>query len=192
MTTNVLPQLQAVESDLAAQEETLTARLEELREQLRGVRAVMPMFVGTATSTVEAPAPATGEAVETSPSVTILSVEEPTLEEAEQPAPQTKTKAKRKQATSKKKTDGRTASWQKYTRPGVKNESIPDAVKLILETQPKKDFKIAEVMDALFQEGMPKAQYLKARNRISNVLSGGVRAGDWHRGEKSTYRLSAA
>ena len=143
------------------------------------------------TSTVESPAPATEEIVETAPTTAIPSVEEPAPEEAEeQPAP--KAKANRKQATSKKKADGRTASWQKYTRPGVKNESIPDAVKLILETQPKKDFKIAEVMDALFQEGMPKAQYLKARNRISNVLSGGVRAGDWHRGERSTYRLTTA
>ena len=191
MSTTVLPQLREIESDLVTQEETLTARLEELREQLRGVRAVMPMFEGTDDATVEAPAPATEEAVETAPTTAIPSVEEPAPEEAEeQPAP--KAKAKRKQATSKKKADGRTASWQKYTRPGVKNESIPDAVKLILETQPKKDFKIAEVMDALFQEGMPKAQYLKARNRISNVLSGGVRAGDWHRGERSTYRLTAA
>ncbi len=190
MSTTVLPQLREIESDLVTQEEILTARLEELREQLRGVRAVMPMFEDAAAPTVEAPAPAAEESVETAPSAAIPSVEEPTPEEAEKPAP--KAKAKRKQTTSKKKADGRTASWQKYTRPGVKNESIPDAVKLILETQPKKDFKIAEVMDALFQEGMPKAQYLKARNRISNVLSGGVRAGDWHRGEKSTYRLSAA
>lgn len=188
MSTTVLPQLQAIASDLATQEETLTAKLQEIREQLRGVRAVMPMFEGAANSTVEAPEAATNEAAETSLPLDISPVEEPDLEEAEQPA--TKAKAKRKQATSKK-TDGRTASWQKYTRPGVKNESIPDAVRLILETQPKKDFKIAEVMDALFQEGMPKAQYLKARNRISNVLSGGVRAGDWHRGERSTYRLNA-
>ena len=191
MSTTVLPQLREIESDLVTQEETLTARLEALREQLRGVRAVMPMFEGMSTSTVEAPAPAAEESVETAPSAAIPSVEKPTPEEAEKPEP--KAKAKRKQTTSKKKNaDGRTASWQKYTRPGVKNESIPDAVKLILETQPKKDFKIAEVMDALFQEGMPKAQYLKARNRISNVLSGGVRAGDWHRGERSTYRMSAA
>lgn len=191
MSTTVLPQLREIESDLVTQEATLTARLEELREQLRGVRAVMPMFEGAATSTVAAPAPATEKAVETAPPAAVPSVEEPAPAEAEQPAP--KAKAKRKQATSKKKkSDGRAASWQKYTRPGVKNESIPDAVKLILETQPKKDFKIAEVMDALFQEGMPKAQYLKARNRISNVLSGGVRAGDWYRGEKSTYRLTAA
>ena len=189
MSTTVLPQLQAIASDLAAQEDTLTARLEELREQLRGVRAVMPMFEGAAAvPTVEAPAPVTEEAVETSLPPADSPEAEPAPEEATS-AP--KAKAKRKQATSKKK-DGRAASWQKYTRPGVKNESIPDAVRLILETQPKKDFKIAEVMDALFQEGMPKAQYLKARNRISNVLSGGVRAGDWHRGERSTYRLTAA
>lgn len=188
MPTSVLPQLQTIESDLAAQEETLTARLKELREQLKGVRAVMPMFEGTAVSTVEAPAPATDETAGTSPSPVTSPVEEPTPEE-EHPAPKAKTK--RKQATSKNKKDGRAASWQKYTRPGVKSESIPDAVRLILETQPEKDFKIVEVMDALFQEDMPKSQYLKARNRISNVLSGGVRAGDWHRGERSTYRLTA-
>ena len=191
MSTTVLPQLREIESDLVTQEENLTARLEELREQLRSVRAVMPMFEGTATaSTVEAPVPAIEEAVDTALPTITPPVEEPMLEEAEQPAPEAKTK--RKQATSKKKADGRTASWQKYMRPGVKNESIPDAVRLILETQPENDFKIAEVMDALFKEGMPKAQYLKARNRISNVLSGGVRAGDWHRGQRSTYRMSAA
>ena len=104
----------------------------------------------------------------------------------------TTAKKDKKSASKKKKKDGRTAAWQKYTRPGVKNESIPDAVKLILETQPSKSFKIAEVMDALFKENMPKAQYLKARNRVSNVLSGGVRAGDWHRGERSSYSMTAS
>jgi hypothetical protein len=104
-------------------------------------------------------------------------------------AAQKKTPAK---TASAKKTDGRTTSWQKYTRPGVKNESIPDAVKLILSTQPENDFKIVDVMSALFTEEMPKSQYLKARNRISNVLSGGVRAGDWYKGERGTYRMTAA
>lgn len=187
MPTTVLPQLQEIASELAAQEETLAARLQEVREQLRGVRAVMPMFEGATASTAAALAPATEEAVETSLPAAISPVEKPTAKAEEQSAP----KATRKQTASKKK-DGRAASWQKYTRPGVKNESIPDAVRLILETQPEKDFKIAEVMNALFQEGMPKAQYLKARNRISNVLSGGVHAGDWHRGERSTYRLTDA
>ncbi len=189
MSTTVLPQLQKIESDLATQEEALTARLQELREQLRGVRAVMPMFGGAATYAAETPIPVIEEAVEASLPTITPPIEEPVLK-AEQLAP--KAKAKRKQVTSKKKTDGRTATWQKYTRPGVKSESIPDAVRLILETQPERDFKIVEVMDALFQEGMPKAQHLKARNRTSNVLSGGDRAGDWHKDNRSTYRLKAA
>ncbi len=90
-----------------------------------------------------------------------------------------------------KKKDGRAASWQKYTRPGVKETSIPEAVRMVLETQPEKSFKIAEVMDALFNETMPKSQHLKARNRISNVLSGGVRSGEWYKGDRGTYRLSS-
>ena len=101
-------------------------------------------------------------------------------------------KATASKKTTAKKKDGRTASWQKYTRPGVKNESIPDAVRLILETQPENEFKIADVMTALFKDDMPKSQYLKARNRISNVLSGGVRAGDWYKGNRGTYRMTAA
>ena len=101
-------------------------------------------------------------------------------------------KATASKKTTAKKKDGRTASWQKYTRPGVKNESIPDAVRLILETQPENEFKIADVMSALFKDDMPKSQYLKARNRISNVLSGGVRAGDWYKGNRGTYRMTAA
>ena len=104
----------------------------------------------------------------------------------------TASKKKTTKKTTAKKKDGRTASWQKYTRPGVKNESIPDAVRLILETQPENEFKIADVMTALFKDDMPKSQYLKARNRISNVLSGGVRAGDWYKGNRGTYRMTAA
>ena len=108
------------------------------------------------------------------------------------PKKETAEKATASKKTATKKKDGRTASWQKYTRPGVKNESIPDAVRLILETQPENEFKIADVMTALFKDDMPKSQYLKARNRISNVLSGGVRAGDWYKGNRGTYRMTAA
>jgi hypothetical protein len=192
MSTHVLPQLQTIEAELVAQESQLNAQLAALREKLSGIRTVMPMFTGTAnavTSESQPPAPA---------------VAAPVASKAPAPAETKETKPKKtaqKKATVQKKTsaktapakklDGRTATWQKYTRPGVKNESIPDAVKLILSTQPKKNFKIVDVMTALFQENMPKAQNLKARNRISNVLSGGVRAGDWYKGEWGTYRMTA-
>lgn len=94
--------------------------------------------------------------------------------------------------TTKRQQDVLTASWQKYIRPEVKKESILDAVRVTLETQPNKEFNIAEVMDALFKEDMPKHQYLKARNRIANVLSEGVQAGDWCKGARGTYRITAA
>lgn len=203
MTQTVLPQLQAIEADLVSQESQLSDQLEALREKLKGIRAVIPMFSG-ASGTVEAATEAATEAASL--------LEEPLEEDSETDGSSAKreplkakskasTQAKTKKTdqkktadkkTADKKTDGRAADWQKYTRPGVKNQSIPDAVKLILATQPNKEFKIAEVMAALFVEDIPKAQYLKARNRVSNVLSGGVRAGDWHRGARSTYRMSAA
>ena len=169
------------------------------------------------TGLVEEAIPALDEPDEEAAVVEAPAVEEATVEEAPKATKTKATKTTAKKATAKKaavkkaapkketvakataskkttarKKDGRTASWQKYTRPGVKNESIPDAVRLILETQPENEFKIADVMSALFKDDMPKSQYLKARNRISNVLSGGVRAGDWYKGNRGTYRMTAA
>ena len=183
MTQTVLPQLQEIASDLASQEEAVAAQLEEIREKLNGVRAVLPLFEdGSYDASAVA---AVSETLVTS---------EPEGELA--PADVKKETKKAPKATSTKqkkggkKKDGRTASWQKYTRPGVKEKTIPEAVRFVLSTQPDKSFKIAEVMDALFKD-MPKTQYLKARNRISNVLSGGVRDGEWYKGDRGTYRLMA-
>ena len=189
---DVLSQLQAVDTELSAQEKQLTSQLAALQEKIKGIHTVIALYSaseeGSSEPATEVSAPVSAEPEETA------AVEKPT-ESAKPKAKKTtrkKTAKKVSTTSTKKKKDGRTAPWQKYTRPGVKNESLPDAVRLILETQPTKDFKIAEVMDALFKEGMPKNQYLKARNRISNVLSGGVRAGDWHKGERGSYRMTAA
>ena len=221
MPTTVLPQLQTIEAELALQQSQLEAQLTAIREKLNGLRAVMPIFEGTA-DTATTTAESGDTAVERTPKATkkkaakakkvptkkatakkattkkspakTTAVKKATATAKKSPAKTTA--AKKATATAKKATakkiDRRTSSWQKYTRPGVKNESIPDAVKLILETQPGNEFKIADVMTALFKEDMPKEQYLKARNRISNVLSGGVRSGDWHKGARGSYRLTAA
>lgn len=197
MSTTVLSTLQQVEAELAAQAEALEAQLQEVKNKLNGVRSVLSMFEGESGAVKATSAPTTAKATKASTrkaSAAKASTKKASTSKTEVKKTSTATKAKSKKpaSTKKKKQDGRTAAWQKYTRPGVKNESIPDAVKLILKTQPNKSFKIAEVMDALFKENMPKAQYLKARNRISNVLSGGVRAGDWYRGERSSYSLTAS
>lgn len=191
MSTTVLPQLEEIASQLATQEETLIAQLEVVQSKLKGIRAVLPMFGEEAVS------PASSEP-ETSSSDTDKDSLQEVKKSSSTAATKTKTTAKKSATKAKspktktQKKDGRAADWQKYARPGVKNQSIPDAVKLVLATQPDKGFKIAEVMEALFKDEMPKTQYLKARNRVSNVLSGGVRAGDWSRGERSTYRMEAA
>ena len=206
MNQTVLPQLQSVEAELSSQESQIAEQLASLREKLESIRAVMPMFSGDAEGgsqldavpAVEAPAVETSDNSDKSePDKAKAATSKQTVQKKNATAKKTTAKkattkrATTKRATTKKK-DGRTATWQKYTRPGVDNASIPDAVRLILETQPKNEFKIAEVMDALFKENMPKAQYLKARNRISNVLSGGVRAGDWFKGDRGTYRMTKA
>ena len=214
MSIDVLSQLQAVDTELSAQEEQLTSQLETLREKLKGIQTVIAMY-GTpgeisSEPATEVPAkqqekPAKAAKPKAKKTTSKKTTGKKTVKKASTTSTNKKTAkkvsatstrkktAKKVSATStRKKKDGRAATWQKYTRPGVKNESIPDAVRLILETQPTKDFKIAEVMDALFKEGMPKSQYLKARNRISNVLSGGVRAGDWYKGERGSYRMTAA
>lgn len=183
MSMTALPKLEELISDLDRQEEEVSNQLDAVRAKLEAVRAVLPLF-DEGTDTVATPKATATKAKPTSSTTK-------TTSKASTTTSQTKATKKTTKGKSKKKKDGRAASWQKYTRPGVKNQSIPDAVKLILSTQPDKEFKIAEVMAALFKDNMPKAQYLKARNRVSNVLSGGVRAGDWHRGGRSTYRMSA-
>jgi len=212
MTQTVLPQLKEIASELVDQETSLVAQLEEVREKLAGVRAVMPLFGADTTAAKAATVPAevteapaeeasdkkTSTAKDAAKKAVAAPVEkeeteEETEEEIVEPESKVEEKAPRKKATktkTSKKKDGRTASWQKYTRPGVKEKTIPEAVRIVLETQPDKSFKIAEVMDSLFKDGMPKQQYLKARNRISNILSGGVRDGEWFKGDRGTYSLT--
>ena len=68
---------------------------------------------------------------------------------------------------------------------------MPEAVRRVLATEPGKEFTIADMMSALFKDSMPKSQYLKARNRISGILSSGFRDGDFSKGEGSTYKVDA-
>ncbi|MEM9946529.1 MAG: hypothetical protein AAF810_10755 [Cyanobacteria bacterium P01_D01_bin.36] len=184
MTQTVLPQLKEIASDLVSQEEALVAQLEEVREKLNGVRAVLPLFGEDATAAVESVTSAPAKTATKKAPASAAKAKKTTTAKAK-PA-----EKKAKKTKGAKKKDGRTASWQKYTRPGVKEKTVPEAVRIVLETQPDKSFKIAEVMDSLFKEGMPKQQYLKARNRISNILSGGVRDGEWYKGERGTYGLT--
>ena len=103
------------------------------------------------------------------------------------------TASKKATATTAKATtkrSGRKANWQRYVQENYRKSSLPDVVVGVLQAQPTSVFKIADVMNAVFKEDMPKNHFLKARNRISNILSAGARDGVWHRGRGGTYSMS--
>ncbi len=91
-------------------------------------------------------------------------------------------------ATAKR--SGRTANWQRYVQENYRKAPLPDVIVGVLQAQPGSVFKIADVMTAVFKEDMPKNYFLKARNRVSNILSAGARNGDWYRGRGGTYSVS--
>lgn len=88
------------------------------------------------------------------------------------------------------KRSGRTANWQRYVQENYSKAPLPDVIVGVLQAQPNNIFKIADVMSAVFKEDMPKNHFLKARNRVSNILSAGARDGDWYRGRGGTYSVS--
>ncbi|MEO0757173.1 MAG: hypothetical protein AAFY78_09900 [Cyanobacteria bacterium J06648_16] len=106
-------------------------------------------------------------------------------------SPATKATAAKKATTTRKAPQrGKAAKWQRYIRDEFSSTPLPDVVANILKSQPKSTFKIAAVMSEIFPEDMPKAQFLKARNRVSNILSAGARSGEWYRGRGGTYSCS--
>lgn len=190
MTQNVLPQLQEVIQELESQEANLSTQLTEVQAKLKGIRAVLPMFGET---TVEQPDTSDDRANASAASEkkTVAKKSPTTKAKATKKAKPAAKTTQKKKATCQKK-DGRAAAWQKYTLPGVNDRPMPESVQIVLATKPEEDFKIAEVMSSLFTEDMPRDQYLKARNRVSNILSGGVRDGDWFKGDRGAYRLTKA
>lgn len=206
MSNSTLAALRSVEAEL-------TAQIAELEKKRQGIRSVMPMFEDTSDSeNTESPEFSAGETLESLPAVDDSKSEEiseealpePVLAPSEElvsvetePVPATKAakpvkdKARKTAKTNRRKKDGRTADWQKYLREGTTEKPLPETVLFFLQTQPNQDFTVAEVMTALFHTAdMPRALYLKARNRISNILSGGARDGEWSRVGTGVYSLS--
>lgn len=193
MSATVLPKLEEIVADITAQEAAVSEELTEVQAKLESIRAVLLLFDESGETATKAPAAKarkTKAAATKAKAVKSAKTAKSTKTAKTARAAKTAKAAKTSIRGKSKKKDGRAAAWQKYTRSGVGKQPMPEAVHMILATQPDKDFKIAEVMSSLFKDDMPKSQYLKARNRISNILSGGVRNGEWFKGERGAYRLT--
>ncbi|MEM7062188.1 MAG: hypothetical protein AAF572_03370 [Cyanobacteria bacterium P01_B01_bin.77] len=204
MSTNMLTQLVEAEDLLSAQEAALSKQLADIQEQRRGLQTVIAMFDGsTNTNNGQAPkalalAVTQDDEVETEPETvkdTVAAKLAKVTRKAkisDDEAETTKTSKIRKVSRSTKpvKTDGRTAKWQRYVLDAHRQQRLQDVVANVLKTKSKASFKITDVMSAIFEDDMPKAQFLKARSRISNILSAGARDNDWYRGRGGTYSMS--
>ena len=219
MSTSVLPQLLEVDSELSAQASALEARLSELREKRDGIQTVIAIFesgVAPETAAIAATphksaAPKAAKIKATRTAAKSKTPKATKVAEVTKVKPAAKVKATRGRPAKAKtkatkaapaptsatadestagKRSGRTANWQRYVQDSYSKAPLPDVIVGVLQAQPSNIFKIADVMSAVFKEDMPKNQFLKARNRVSNILSAGARDGNWYRGRGGTYSAS--
>lgn len=215
MANTVLDQLKEVESQLASQIEELSGQLSATEKKREGLKTVIDMFqssggsngvassvteiltsaVASVTESAPAPAKKPGKRRGRKPGSTKAAV---AAKAKAEPKAKTKTVAKAKaklkkapvEKVARKPRGGKSPNWQRYVQDPFRKTPLPDVVANILKAQPDEAFKIAEVMEAIFKSDMPKATFLKARNRVSNILSAGARTSEWYRGRGGKYSMN--
>jgi len=198
----ILSQLQAALDQLDQQESQLTSQLTAIQEQRNGLQTVIAMFSPSAdqqdhvvpvtiVATSAAPFSENTDAETAQDTASTAPAEEPAPQPSPQPQLKPKAKTSRKPTKSSQKSKGgRSPNWSRYIQEPFKMTPLPDVVANILKAQPKETFKIADVMEIIFKGNLPKTTFLKARNRVSNILSAGARTGEWSRGRGGRYSLS--
>jgi hypothetical protein len=110
-----------------------------------------------------------------------------------QKAPATvKRRQSAKPAREATKTARRTEGWQDYLREEFSDVPLPNAVFAVLRQHEKQALDIAAVVDAIFDEQMSQQVRVKARDRVSNILSEGARKNKWYRADAGSYSVSKA
>lgn len=201
------------DAQLAAQEAELSAQLESVQEKRRSLESVISLFTAeentaspTAASKVLATTAMNGKSeptvLETATSKRESADTTATIEPETQAVDDTQP-ARAQQASSfsgrktkkpalTKKTTRKTQRWQEYLRDEFSNTTLSEAVSEVLQHQSDELLEIAAVVDAIFVEEIPKEVRTKARERVSNVLSDGVRKNKWYRAQAGSYSLSEA
>lgn len=70
-------------------------------------------------------------------------------------------------------------SWLPYLRSDLQGTSLEEALETVLKGSPGEHFRLEDFTSQFFDESIPRPDFLKARNQISNWLNAGVRAGKW-------------
>ena len=89
-----------------------------------------------------------------------------------------------------KKTSSELETWQQYLRDEFSNATLSQAVSEVMQQHSGQVLEIAAIVDAIFVDEIPQGVRTKARERVSNVLSVGVKKEKWYRGEAGSYSMS--
>ncbi len=92
----------------------------------------------------------------------------------------------------KKKTSEELETWQQYLRDEFSNATLSQAVSEVMQQHSGQVLEIAAIVNAIFVDAIPQRVRSKARERVSNVLSVGVKKEKWYRGEAGSYSMSKA
>ncbi|MDJ0708087.1 MAG: hypothetical protein QNJ46_32845 [Leptolyngbyaceae cyanobacterium MO_188.B28] len=187
MSDSVLSKLLAADSDLESQEAKLTAQLATIQAQRASLQTVLDIFEPDKTTAADK-----NGAIAPTQMTDVVVV--PPTEKPAQASSKQEAKATKGKPTQPRKTATRSKylrrGWQKYMRDEYLQTPLPTVVSGILQAQPKKMFKIADVIDAIVAETIPNSARKNARNRISNILAEGARKHQWHRPEAGRYRFA--
>lgn len=188
----VLSTLTEADAALAAQEAELTAQLMDVQGKRLSLKSVMNLFGAPETPTTSAafttPAVSTISSEVTTPDETPVAAPKRGRRGSKAAEPPAKKKGGSKAATSTKAKTSE--NWQDYLQPQFRQTSLPAAIASVMQQQPDRLFGMVELIAAIFEDDLPKAVRNKARDRILNILSLGVKDGQWYRGRKGQYSVS--
>ncbi len=80
--------------------------------------------------------------------------------------------------------------WQPYVRKEYQDRSLPKAVLAVLQDHPNQVVEVPKIIDSIFVDTIPKPARTNARDRLSNVLSVGLKNKKWFRGKTGEYSVS--
>lgn len=187
MADSVLSKLLAADSDLESQEAKLIAQLNAIQAKRASLQSVLEIFdSGTATAAASNGAIAPTQIADTEVD---SATERPAKASSKQEARTTKDRPAQSRKLANRSQSLR-RGWQRYTRDEHGQAPLLDIVAGILESQPKKEFSIKEVVDTIVVTEIPSTDRKNARNRISNILAEGARKKQWYRPKAGYYRFS--
>lgn len=208
-----------VDAELATQEAQLNAQLQSIQEKRLSLKTVVDLFTPTDTTTAtpiatpaqtpvaEAEAEVSEEQVEpiaqdvatpeldTSKTDTTADAKTPAVPDTQKlQAKKNSSPAIKKQSAKSvptKKTSSEQETWQQYLRDEFSNATLSQAVSEVMQQHSGQVLEIAAIVDAIFTDEIPQGVRTKARERVSNVLSVGVKKERWYRGEAGSYSISS-